>query len=80
MVSGCKTFIESVGQTIDLFNRVVMNHRDAQNTTVAGEVEILDQPARMEVAKADRHLVGINAFDKLRRILPVDRKGNRRNS
>ena len=52
--------VEAGDQPVDLLERVVVDHRDPHDAVAVGEAEMLDQPARMEVAEADADPVGVD--------------------
>ena len=52
---GCivKHPVKGGGQFIDFFNRIVVHHRNADQTAIIRDFQILGQAARMEIPKAD---------------------------
>jgi hypothetical protein len=42
---GSQNPIQSSDESIDLLNRIVVNHRHADNATMTVEIEVLDEPS-----------------------------------
>ena len=52
--------VQGRDQPVDLVQRVVVDHRDADDAVLLGEAEVLDQAAGVEVAEADADAVAVD--------------------